>query len=541
MHRLRQLAAAMPTALIAAFVGTMPNAATADVASAAAPASARTFDVEAYDVDGARLLGVEDVEDAVYPYLGPGRTTGDIEKARAALEKAYRDRGYSTVVVNLPEQTVADNIVRLHVVEATVGRLRVTGSRYFSPEAIKREAAAFKEGQAPNINLAQAEVAELNRDPDRRVTPVLRAGVVPGTVDVDLTVNDTLPLHGSVELNNDHNQYTAPLRTYASLTYDNLFQLDHSATFTYGVAPQDRANEEIFAGSYLAPFANTPVSLLISGYRSNSNVATLGGATVLGDGYSGGFRVVVQLPHVADLIQSVSIGIDYRNFNENIFQATAPDQAAIAPTRAPVRYMPIVATYSVQHNTDKATTSATLSVTTGVLGLGSETAGFEYARANARPDFVHVNVDFTQTETLWRGFTASQHLVGQIADGPVVSSEELAGGGFTSVRGYLQSEAIGDEGLTGQLELVAPTLKSHETRVFDLLRFYGFVDGGSIWILQPLIDQQKYFALASAGAGVRMALFRHLSGDIEVAVPFISGVGTHADRPRATFSLKSDF
>ncbi len=529
--------------VIAGLAGLGPTSAAAD--SGASPSvatpSARTFDVEAYDVDGTKLLTAEVVGDAVYPYLGPGRTAADIEKARAALEKVYRDRGYSTVVVDLPEQTVSDNIVRLHVVEATVGRLRVTGARYFSPEAIKREAAAFKEGQAPNINLAQAEMAELNRDPDRRVSPVLRAGAVPGTVDVDLAVSDTLPFHASVELNNDHNQYTVPLRSYVSLTYDNLFQLDHSATFTYGVAPEDRANSEIFAGSYLAPFANTPISLLVSGYHSNSNVATLGDTTVLGNGYSVGPRLVIQLPRVGDLIQSVNFGIDYRNFNENIAQQSLPNQPVTTPTHVPIDYFPLVAAYTVQRNSDKATTSATLSISTGVLGLGSDAAKFYNARFNARGDFLHVNLDVTQTETLWRGLTASQHVAGQISDGPLVSSEEFAGGGFTSVRGYLQSEAIGDEGLTGQLELVTPTLKSNATRLFDLLRVYGFVDGGSIWVLQPLAGQEKYFALASAGAGVRIALFRHISGDVAVAVPFISGLATHADRPRATFSLKSDF
>ncbi|NDF95115.1 MAG: hypothetical protein EB107_04675 [Proteobacteria bacterium] len=33
-----------------------------------------------------------------------------------------------------------------------------------------------------------------------RVTPSLRPGLEPGTVDIDLTVKDKLPLHGSVEL-----------------------------------------------------------------------------------------------------------------------------------------------------------------------------------------------------------------------------------------------------------------------------------------------------------------------------------------------------
>jgi hemolysin activation/secretion protein len=520
--------------VLLAVVGVTAGRPGADAQSTSTPAR-RTYDVEAYDVDGAKLLQVVDIENAVYPFLGPDRTVADIEAARAALEKLYRDRGFSSVVVELPAQTVADDIVRLHVVEATVGRLRVTGSRYFSPDGIRQEAAAFAEGGVPNIDKAQKELAQLNRASDLRVTPVLRAGVVPGTVDVDLKVSDTFPLHASVELNNDHNQYTEPLRTIATIHYDDLWQLEHSVSFTYDVAPQDRANSEIFAGSYLAPLANSPVSLLVSGYHSNSNVASLASTTVLGKGYSVGGRAIYQFPNISGLSQSISLGIDFKDVAEKIQISTTPATSAI------IEYWPITATYNLQQEGAKTSAKLALSVTVGTPGLGSNTSDFENTRFDARPEFVHVNLDLDETETLWRGFQASQRVVGQIADGSLVSSEEFAAGGLTSVRGYLQAEAVGDEGLTGSLELLTPSLAPSGARWLDSLKVFAFADGGSVWVLLPQVDQTKFFALASAGAGLRLALLRHLTADVALAVPFISGVATHADHPRATFSLKSDF
>lgn len=231
----------------------------------------------------------------------------------------------------------------------------------------------------------------------------------------------------------------------------------------------------------------------------------------------------------------MSFGLDYKNFDENIQIPGA------AVTDAPVEYYPLSVAYNVRHDGEKVTTSASATITAGLPGLGSNTAAFEFTRFNARPNFIHINLDATATETLPKGFVASQHIVGQLADGPLVSSEEFAAGGFTSVRGYLQSEAVGDEGVSGQLELVSPTLRSSFTRVFDNFRIFTFVDGGSIWVLQPLQGQSKYFALASAGVGLRIALLAHVSGDVALAVPLISGAATRADRPRATFSLKSDF
>lgn len=531
MHDYRLFASGARRGLLAALVTIGAGSAFAD---APVPA-ARTYDVEAYDVEGAKLIQVVDVETAVYPFLGPGRSAADIEAARAALEKAYRDRGYASVVVELPAQTLSDNIVRIHVVEATVGRVKVSGARYFSPDDIRRETSALREGQVPNITLAQAQLADLNRAADRRVTPVLKAGAIPGTVDVDLKVVDSLPLHASVELSNDHNQFTTPLRTTATISYDNLWQLQHSASFTFAVAPENPNDTEIFAGSYVAPLRHSPLTLMLSGYVSNSNLSTIGGSAVLGKGYSVGFHIIDLLPQVAGLTQSLTFGLDFKNFNENITVGTAPGSTDLA------RYLPLTAAYSLERGGEKASTKASLSVTAGTRAIGSNAASVDNKRFRALDNFTHVNVDVTQTETLWRGFVASEHVVGQIADGPLVSSEEFAAGGFSSVRGYLQAEASADEGVTGSLELTTPSLAARWAPMLDDLKIYAFADGGALWLLDALAEQKSYLPLASAGLGVRIALLRRLKADVALGVPFITGAATHAYRPRATFSLKSDF
>ncbi len=501
---------------------------------APSPAPEPQFAIEAFDVEGVKLLKQIDVETAVYPFMGPGRTKADVEGARAALEKVYHDRGYQTVVVQVPLQSAAAGVIRMTVVEAPLGRVRVTGSRYFSPDVIRREASAFKEGEVPNINQAAKEVTDLNRQPDRRVNTNLKAGEAPGTVDVDLEVKDTLPLHGSVELNNDHNQYTTPLRVTGTINYTNLWQAGHSATFTYVVAPEDRSQSEVFAGSYLAPIPNSSFSLLVSGYHSNTNVATIGETTVLGKGYAINFRAIDLLPPLKDWTQSISFGFDYKDITQNVVIAGLG-------TAAPVAYWPLDFAYNIERDGPKATTKLGLSLTVGLRGLGSNTADYEFARYQARPNFIHVNLDVNQTETLWHGILASQHLLGQISDGPLTSNEQFSAGGLTSTRGYLQSEAIGDEGLSGEFELASPSLAPKWAKALDDLRIYAFTDGAAIWYLQPLPGQAPFYPLSSAGLGLRMEILKHLKGEVAVAVPFLSGPATHADRPRATFSVKSEF
>src|SRR5690349_13849265 len=111
------------SAITSASVVALALAGAARAAAAEPPQADRgsLFDVEAYDVDGNSLLDQVTIEKAVYAHLGPGRTRADIEGARQDLETAYARRGFSSVVVEIPPQNVEDHIVRLHVVEASVG------------------------------------------------------------------------------------------------------------------------------------------------------------------------------------------------------------------------------------------------------------------------------------------------------------------------------------------------------------------------------------------------------------------------------------
>src|SRR4029077_11523935 len=208
--------------------------------------------IKEYRVRGVHKLRQIEVEDAVYPFLGSGRGPEDIEQARAALEKAYQAKGYQTVSVSVPPQRGAHGIIVLQVMESPIGRLRVHGSRYFSLEKIKEASPSLAEGGVPNFNAVTHDVVALNQLPDRRITPSLKAGVVPGTVDVDLNVQDTFPLHGSVELNNRYSADTSPLRLNASASYNNLWQLGHSLGGSVQISPEDLDQVKVFSGYYVA-------------------------------------------------------------------------------------------------------------------------------------------------------------------------------------------------------------------------------------------------------------------------------------------------
>ena len=50
----------------------------------------------------------EEIDATLQPFTGAERTLADVQRARAALEAAYAQRGYGATQVVLPEQEIAE-------------------------------------------------------------------------------------------------------------------------------------------------------------------------------------------------------------------------------------------------------------------------------------------------------------------------------------------------------------------------------------------------------------------------------------------------
>ena len=501
------------------------------------------FYIRKYFVSGVKHLPQLEVESAVYPFLGPRRTAADVENARAALEKAYKDKGYQTVVVEIPPQEPHRGVVKLQVVETTVGRLRVKGSRFFSPDQIKRKVPSLAEGNVVDFNQVTKEVVALNQWPDRQVTPSLRPGVEPGTVDIDLTVKDKFPLHGSVEVNNRYSADTTELRVSGGLNYSNLWQRGHSIGFNFQVAPERPEDATVYSAYYQARFANLDnFSLMFTGTKQDSDVSTLGGAAVAGRGEIIGFRGMFVLPGLPGFYHTLSVGADYKHFKENVL-------LGVDEIDTPITYYPISANYGASWTGKNYFTELNAGVSFHLRGTGSDAAEFDAKRYNADGAFILFKGDASHTQDLPLGLQLYGKVQGQAAGGPLLNSEQFAGGGASTVRGYLESTVLGDNGVAGTIELRTPSLlgflnpkKDEDGRdPPNEWRFYGFIDAARLTLNDPLPDQQQSFNLHSIGIGSRMRLFNHLHGSVDIAWPLINQGTTEANDPFVSFRVWADF
>ncbi|ALK09643.1 ShlB/FhaC/HecB family hemolysin secretion/activation protein [Blastochloris viridis] len=523
----------------------------ASPAAAATPPKPRPsrFDIDEFEIQGADKLKQIDVEEAVYPFLGPNRSAADVEKARAALEKAYHDRGFQTVGVAVPDQDPERRVIVLKVTEQRIGQVRVNGSRYFDLNHIRDNAPAVAEGKLPNFNEISKDIVRLNQLPDRRVTPALRAGATPGTVDIDLNVEDKFPLHASVELNNRNSPNTKDLRLVSTIHYDNLWQLGHSLNVSYQMAPQARDQVEVWSGSYLwRPYDEDRVNILVYGVDSKSSVATVGGINVVGPGQIIGTRAIATLPGLDGFFHTVSAGVDYKHFDQSV-------ELDAASSSTPVTYYPLSINYNATWQGEGSLTQFGAGLIHGVRGLGSDPLDFDNKRYKATGNFSVLKADLSQTVELPHGFQLFGKAQGQASDQPLVSSEQFSVGGLDTVRGYLESETVGDYGAAGTIELRSPDLVAlfrdtfkpetpadgPQIQLFNEMRLFAFGDRGVTAIYEPLPEQDDKFDLASYGFGTRFRALDYFNGQVAYAIPLIEQASTKANHARVLFRFWGEF
>jgi hemolysin activation/secretion protein len=504
-------------------------------AAAAAPAAASNarFDVHEYRVLGNSVLSNRDIETVLYPQLGDSKTIEDVQTARGALEKAYHDRGFATVFVDIPEQEVADKIVRFHVTEGRLHSVTISGARYFSERKIVAALPAATPGKVPSFSALQGQLNAVNaRTPDLTVVPVLRAGPTPGTADMALKVSDRLPLHGSIELNNQYSPDTRPLRALASLSYNDLFQHLDTLAAQYQTSPQDTSQVEVIALNYAwgaLPAALHPSVFFID---SNSNVPTVGTVGVLGAGQIYGARFGFPLGGTLVPAESLTLGLDYKHFHQTIGLAGSPS------IQTPISYVNLSLGYAGSWSEKLFEGSFASTANFAPRMALNDPEEFANKRFQARSNYFYVKVDGSLLMRLPAGLQLLLRADGQFSAEPLVNYESFVASGADVVRGYLEAEVLADKGLKGSVQLQSPVAR---WRTFPLGDLFVFYDTARAEVIDPLPGEAALTHIRSWGAGLHVLPGKAVTGSLTWAEPLLDGPYTRRGESRILFIVRGLF
>src|SRR6185295_8693546 len=490
------------------------------------PAEKR-FQITSYLVEGNAILEQAKIDSVLQPYKGSDRRFADIESARSELEKAYQAAGYPTVVVMLPEQTIEAGVVKLQVLEGRLVHITVTGNQHYDRLNIRGKLPSLQPGTLIYEPTFVKELAAVNGNPDLKVAPVLKPGTEPGTVDLELKVKDRLPVHGKLEADNRGPITTPQDRLIAEVQHTNLFGGDEILTVNTVQTPTDWGAVQNYGASFVYPVKWPDHLLAVYASYSESNsvlagsgvsVGAGGTVAVVGNATIAGVRYIIPLFPGGTITHQLSMGVDYKRLEPT--NATFPD-GGTAVVKSPVQYTPASVAYSGFYPDRLGLTKLSLSARGYVAGTipgGSEEdfagnpndpSGQPGQRKGSTGTFAVMQGGLDRVQPLPGNFSLALHADGQWGSQPLIPAENYFAGGFDTVRGYLQYEAIGDNAVRGRAELTTPELFAipidriwQRRRSADYtvrVKFATFYDAAQLWVLDPQPGQTSQFRLEGVG------------------------------------------
>jgi hemolysin activation/secretion protein len=273
--------------------------------------------------------------------------------------------------------------------------------------------------------------------------------------------------------------------------------------------------------------------------RSNSNVSTLGGIEVIGGGHSYSVRANWPLADHGNTSRSLSLGLDYKNFASKV-------NLGSSSILTPIRYYPVSLGYNAFSHDDKSSLQLDSTFTVALPHLGSDSETIDTNRFGARQQMIYNRTSLTYSRDLPRSFQWYGKTTIQISDRPLISNEQLGAGGMDSLRGYLESEAVGDYGANGTLELRGPSLpdlleKSTFVDYVQELRPFVFLDGGSLHQHQPLANSSRQIEMLSTGIGFNINMLNRINAVLDWSVPLVKGPSTDRGDNRLLFRFWTTF
>ena len=113
---------------------------------------------------------------------------------------------------------------------------------------------------------------------------------------------------------------------------------------------------------------------------------------------------------------------------------------------------------------------------------------------------------------------------------------------MNTVRGYLEREVIGDQGLVGSVELYAPAFIEPFGTPRSMLQLLAFADAGKVWNHEgtPCVGTESICPLASFGVGLRWEL-ETLQVRLDLGHALKDGNSTSSGENRVSFLASFSF
>jgi hemolysin activation/secretion protein len=470
-------------------------------------------------------------------FLGKPATFGKLQEISAEIIRFYRDSNRPVVDAQLPEQNVTNGVVQILVVEGRAGRILAEDQRWFSESRILR-AIRTRVGDFITANRLLDDLNWLNRNPFRRSELLFRKGESHGQTDIIVKTSDRFPLRPYIAYDNWGTDLTGNHRLQAGVLWGNAFGLDQTLAYQFSTAPDPRA----FTAHAVTWAIPLPWRHVLEFYGSYARSRpTQAGVDFDAESLQLGILYTVPLPSISAIKHEVSLGLEFKQSNNNLlFGGTSIFESASDIFQFRLSYL------ARQSDPTGATTlQASVYYSPGGVTDDNSDAAFQQGRASAEAEYFYGRATLQRMQNLPWKLSAIATVSGQLSSTNLLASEQFSLGGGTSVRGYEESIANGDQGWLASVEVYSPPLpvlrRLRAEAPEDELKLLVFFDAGGVANMHRLRGERSHQALAGVGAGLRYRINTRFSLRFDYAWALIDIADVEIDDSRAYLSASLSY
>lgn len=452
--------------------------------------------IKAITFSGNTVITTGTLESVTEEFKNQDLTWDEIKSIADSVTMAYQELGYILAKAYVPEQEIKDGVLEVRVVEGNVGKIEVTGNKYYNERVIKRYFRPQMKHGVIRESMLERALLMTKEVPSVETKVVLKRGEKPGTADMLLDTEDSAAVKLSLDYNNFGHPLTGEDRYGTRIEFTDPWW---GNTLTLrGVTGNDPDDSKLGSVGLAVPVSTCGTKVLFNymngNYLVGRELADLGL-----EGMSRIYKTGLYQPFIKTGTMSLSAT---GHFERKYSKSFIDDEVSTFDK---------LNTYGVTlefDNLDRflGKNIAFLDYSHGRL-LQKHDIPLSKIKADTRFDIVRLDVARIQkiygyTNLMVRGS-------GQITSDRLVSIEQKSLGGYGSVRGHEPALQMGDAGytITGEL-MFAPPFIAEKTifgqRIAQMMQFAVFFDHGGVYTSHLKTGEIGNEFLSGYGGGIRL-------------------------------------
>ncbi|XHX79839.1 MAG: ShlB/FhaC/HecB family hemolysin secretion/activation protein [Stenomitos frigidus ULC029] len=497
-----------------------------------------TISITNVEVIGSTIFGAKELDPITQPLKGQTVTLEQLRQTADAITQLYLDRGYITSRAILTDQTVADGVVQIRVVEGSLERIEIEGTQRLNPSYVRSR---IQLGSNPPLSRDKLEdqLRLLKADPLlTNLEASLRPGTQLGQSILIVRVTEATAIDGLLQTDNYSPPSVGAVRLGGAISYRNLTGIGDQLSASY--FGTTRGGSDAFDFSYIAPInaMNGTVQLRIAPSKNRIVDPAFRALDIRGE------TSLYELSYRQPLLRTpreefaLSLGFALQDgqtflFNDLGFPfGVGPDADGNSKTRV----LKFGQDYVKRDPQGAWALRSQFSLGLGILNATENDAPIPDGR------FLSWLAQAQRVQRLGNSNLLIAQLDLQLTPNSLLPSQQFVIGGGQSLRGYRQNVRSGDNGVRFSIEDRITLLRDEAG--LPTIQLAPFFDMGAVWNRSgnpnPL-PSQKF--LAAIGLGLLWQPLPRLNLRLNYAIPFvdIDDRGNDAQDKGFNFSLSYQF